>query len=59
MDWTTIELVPLSEDETRVEPEPILAGLTANPSDLHDAFLSDLPHLAETCLLYTSPSPRD
>ena len=54
MDWTTIELVPLSEDETRVEPEPILAGLTAAPSDLHGAFLSDLPHLAETQAAHAS-----
>ena len=54
MDWTTVELVPLSEDETRVEPEPILAGLTAAPSDLHGAFLSDLPHLAETQAAHAS-----
>ena len=54
MDWTTIELVPLPEDETRVDPEPILAGLTAAPSDLHGAFLSDLPHLAETQAAHAS-----
>ena len=54
MDWTTIELVPLSNDEPRVEPEPILAGLAAAPSDLHNAFLSDLPHLAETQAAHAS-----
>ena len=54
MDWTTIEFVSLSEDETKVEAEPILAGLTATPSDLHDAFLSDLPHLAETQAAHAS-----
>ena len=48
MDWETVELVSIPEDEEKVDPEPILAGLSANPSDLHDAFLSDLPHLAET-----------
>ncbi len=54
MDWTTIEFVSLSEDETKVDAEPILAGLTATPSDLHDAFLSDLPHLAETQAAHAS-----
>ena len=47
MDWTTIELVSIPEDGSEVECTPILAGLSANPSDLHDAFLSDLPHLQE------------
>ena len=47
MDWTTIEFVSLPEDEGDDGPEPILAGLSAAPSDLHEAFLSDLPHLAE------------
>ena len=54
MDWTTIEFVSLSEDESRAEAEPILAGLVATPSDLHDAFLSDLPHLAETQAAHAS-----
>ncbi len=48
MDWTTVELVSISDDEEKVTPAPILAGLSADPSHLHDAFLSDLPHLAET-----------
>ena len=48
MDWETVELVSIPEDEEKVTPEPILAGLSADPSDLHNAFLSDLPHLAET-----------
>ncbi len=47
MDWRTIELVSLSDDAPEVEAEPILAGLSAAPSDLHDAFLSDLTHLAD------------
>ena len=47
MDWTTIELVSIPEDGGEIESTPILAGLSANPSDLHDAFLSDLPHLQE------------
>mgnify|MGYP001167687763 CR=1 FL=1 len=47
MDWTTIELVSIPEDEGKPVAEPILAGLSAAPSDLHNAFLSDLPHLAE------------
>ncbi|MDE0708508.1 MAG: hypothetical protein OSB33_06115 [Candidatus Poseidoniales archaeon] len=48
MDWKTVELVSISDDEEKVTPAPILAGLSAEPSHLHDAFLSDLPHLAET-----------
>ena len=48
MDWETIELISIPEDGEKSTPEPILAGLSAEPSDLHDAFLSDLPHLAET-----------
>ena len=48
MDWETIELISIPEDDEKATPEPILAGLSAGPSDLHDAFLSDLPHLAET-----------
>ena len=47
MEWEKIELVSIPEDEQKVKPEPILAGLVAAPSDLHDAFLSDIPHLAE------------
>ena len=47
MDWTTIELVSIPENDDSVESTPILAGLSANPSDLHDAFLADLPHLQE------------
>ena len=47
MDWTTIELVSIPENDDAAESTPILAGLSANPSDLHDAFLSDLPHLQE------------
>ena len=48
MDWQTVELISIPEDSEKLTPEPILAGLVAEPSDLHDAFLSDLPHLAET-----------
>ena len=48
MDWETVELVSIPDDEEKASPEPILAGLSANPTDLHTAFLSDLPHLAET-----------
>ena len=48
MDWETVELVSIPEDDEKVTPEPILAGLSAEPSDLHNAFLSDLPHLADT-----------
>ena len=47
MDWQTVELISIPEDSEKVAPEPILAGLNAQPSDLHEAFLSDLPHLAE------------
>ena len=47
MDWQTVELISIPEDPEKVTPEPILAGLNAQPSDLHDAFLSDLPHLVE------------
>ena len=47
VDWTNIELVSIPENDDGVESTPILAGLSANPSDLHDAFLSDLPHLQE------------
>ena len=54
MDWTTIELVSLPEEEGEVNAEPILAGLSATPSDLHDAFLSDLPHLAEAQAAHAS-----
>jgi hypothetical protein len=48
MDWKTVELVSISDNEEKAIPEPILSGLSADPSHLHDAFLSDLPHLAET-----------
>ena len=47
MDWTTVELDSIPDSGEREAPEPILAGLSAAPSDLHNAFLSDLPHLAE------------
>ena len=54
MDWEKIELVSIPEDEKKAEPEPILAGLVAAPSDLHDAFLSDIPHLAEAQAAHAS-----
>ena len=54
LDWEKIELVSIPEDEQKVEPEPILAGLVAAPSDLHDAFLSDIPHLAEAQAAHAS-----
>ena len=54
MDWEKIELVSIPEDEQKVKPEPILAGLVATPSDLHDAFLSDIPHLAEAQAAHAS-----
>ncbi|HJM67420.1 MAG TPA: hypothetical protein QF716_00910 [Candidatus Thalassarchaeaceae archaeon] len=54
LDWEKIELVSIPEDEKKGEPEPILAGLVAKPSDLHDAFLSDIPHLAEAQAAHAS-----
>tara|TARA_A100001037_G_scaffold140850_1_gene127668 strand:- start:1411 stop:1887 length:477 start_codon:yes stop_codon:yes gene_type:complete len=54
VDWTTVELVSISNEEEQVEPEPILAGLSASPSDLHDAFLTDIPHLQETQLAHAT-----
>ena len=54
LDWEKIELVSIPEDEHSAKPEPILAGLSAAPSDLHDAFLSDLPHLAEAQAAHAS-----
>ena len=48
MDWTSVELSSMPENDQDGSAEPILAGLSAAPSDLHDAFLSDLPHLEET-----------
>ena len=54
LDWEKIELVSIPEDEQKAEPEPILAGLVAAPSDLHDAFLSDIPHLAEAQAAHAS-----
>ena len=54
LDWEKIELVSIPEDEQKVKPEPILAGLVAAPSDLHDAFLSDIPHLAEAQAAHAS-----
>ena len=54
LDWEKIELVSIPEDEQKVKPEPILAGLVAVPSDLHDAFLSDIPHLAEAQAAHAS-----
>ena len=54
LDWEKIELVSIPEDEQKEKPEPILAGLVAAPSDLHDAFLSDIPHLAEAQAAHAS-----
>ena len=54
LDWEKIELVSIPEDEQKEKPEPILAGLVAVPSDLHDAFLSDIPHLAEAQAAHAS-----
>jgi len=54
MDWTNVELVSIPENDEKIQPEPILAGLSANPSDLHDAFLTDLPHLQETQIAHAS-----
>ena len=48
MDWTNVELVSIPEMDEKAKPEPILAGLSASPSNLHKAFLTDLPHLKET-----------
>ncbi|MDP6899726.1 MAG: hypothetical protein QGF94_02690 [Candidatus Thalassarchaeaceae archaeon] len=48
MDWTDVELIGIENEDTEVVREPLLAGLAASPSDLHDAFLSGLPHLQET-----------
>ena len=48
MDWTTVELDSMPGNGHEDVAEPILAGLSAAPSDLHNAFLSDLPHLEET-----------
>ena len=47
MEWRPVELEVLGVENEHPSPEPILAGLSASPSDLHDAFVSDLPHLAE------------
>ena len=47
MDWTNVELVSIPEMDEKANSEPILAGLSATPSNLHDAFLTDLPHLQE------------
>lgn len=54
MDWTTVELVSIPDDGEQVEPVPILAGLVANPSDLHDAFLTDLPHLQDAQIAHAT-----
>ena len=54
LDWEKIELVSIPEDKQKAKPEPILAGLVAAPSDLHDAFLSDIPHLAEAQAAHAS-----
>tara|TARA_Y100000589_G_C27181411_1_gene640938 strand:+ start:1520 stop:2026 length:507 start_codon:yes stop_codon:yes gene_type:complete len=48
MDWTNVELVSIPDQGEKAKPEPILAGLSASPSNLHEAFLTDLPHLQET-----------
>lgn len=47
MDWTNVELVSIPEMDEKANSEPILAGLSATPSNLHEAFLTDLPHLQE------------
>ena len=53
MDWTNVELVSIPEMDEKANSEPILAGLSATPSNLHDAFLTDLPHLQETLWVRT------
>ena len=47
MEWRAVELDVLAVENEHSEPEPILGGLGASPSDLHDAFVADLPHLSE------------
>lgn len=47
MDWENVELIHIENDGGKTRPEPLIAGLEAAPEDLHKAFLSDLPHLAE------------
>ena len=54
MDWTNVELVNTPDDGEQVESEPILAGLSASPSDLHGAFLTDLPHLQEAQIAHAT-----
>ncbi|MBJ04180.1 MAG: hypothetical protein CMB65_05735 [Euryarchaeota archaeon] len=54
MDWTNVELVNIPDDGEQVESEPILAGLSASPSDLHGAFLTDLPHLQEAQIAHAT-----
>ena len=48
MDWADVELIGIENEDEDVVREPLLAGLAASPSDLHEAFLSGLPHLQET-----------
>ncbi|MDP6905887.1 MAG: hypothetical protein QF440_00530 [Candidatus Thalassarchaeaceae archaeon] len=48
MDWAAVELIEFTGESEKLQPEPILAGLSASPGNLHEAFLSSLPHLAET-----------
>ena len=47
MEWENVELIDINKDGGNVRPEPLIAGLEAAPEDLHNAFLSDLPHLSE------------
>ena len=53
MEWTEVDLIALPDDSD--EPAmPILAGLSAAPSDLHASFLADLPHLHEAQLAHST-----
>jgi hypothetical protein len=47
MEWQNVELIDINKDGGNTRPEPLIAGLEAAPEDLHNAFLSDLPHLSE------------
>ncbi len=47
MDWENVELIHIKNGDGSTSPEPLIAGLEAAPEDLHQAFLSDLPHLSE------------
>lgn len=46
MEWTPVELEPVGEAQN-LQPEPLLAGLEAQPADLHAAFLTEVDHLVE------------